>query len=141
MKTFIRSIIIGAIIWVVGVSVYSISFYIPMLENPEWQANLVLTLAVLPLVWLGAKTYYQKANSVNGMLLGLTFFLTAAFLDAVLTVPYLIIPNGGSYKQFYSDLGFWLIGFEFIMITSLYWYLNISKKYKIKSFIFSKSGN
>jgi hypothetical protein len=128
MKTILRAIIIGAIIWIIGVSLYSLSFYIPIIENAELQANLILTLAVIPLVWFGAKAYYKKGNNTNGLLVGLTFFLTAAFLDAVITVPYLIIPNGGSYKQFFTDLGFWLIGLEFIVIAALYWHLNISTR-------------
>jgi hypothetical protein len=126
MKALLRNIIIGTIIWIIGVSVYSFSFYISILENAELQANLLLTLAVLPLVWFGAKVYYKQVSNTKGVLVGLIFFLTAAFLDAVITVPYLIIPHGGSYNQFFTDLGFWLIGLEFIAVTTLYWYLNIS---------------
>lgn len=132
MKTIIRTTIIGVIVWMIGVSVYSISFYIQILENPEFQANIILTMAVIPLVWFGAKAFYKKENNVSGMLLGLTLFFTAGILDAVFTVPYLIIPNGGSYEQFYTDLGFWLIGLEFVIITTLYWYFNIKQSNKLK---------
>jgi hypothetical protein len=116
------------IIWIIGVSLYSFSYFIPIFENAELQANLILTLAAIPLVWFGTKAYYKKTNRTNGLLVGLTFFLTAALLDAVITVPYLIIPNGGSYKQFFTDLSFWLIGLEFIIIATLYWHLNSSTR-------------
>jgi hypothetical protein len=128
MKTILRAIIIGTIIWIIGVSLYSLSFYIPIIENAKLQANLILTFGVIPLVWFGAKAFFKKVNNTNGKLVGLTFFLTAAFLDAAITVPYLIIPNGGNYKQFFTDLGFWLIGLEFIVIAALYWHLNISTR-------------
>jgi len=126
MRSLIRNTIIGTIIWMIGVSVYLLSFYISILDNVALQANLLLTLSIIPLVWFGAKVYYRKLSKTNGVLVGLTFFLAAAFLDAAITVPYLIIPNGGSYRQFFTDEGFWLIGLEFIIITTLYWYLNIS---------------
>jgi hypothetical protein len=122
MKSPLRAAIIGICIWILGVSVYSLSFYIPILENGELQANLALMASVIPLVWFGAKTYYEKATNPNGILLGLGFFLTAAVLDALITVPYLIIPHGGSYAQFFTDPGFWLIGLEFVIVSTLYGY-------------------
>lgn len=128
MKTQLRAIFIGVVIWIVGVSLYSFSYFIQIFENAELQANLMLALSVVPLAWFGTKAFYKKVNSANGLVVGLTFFLTAALLDAIITVPYLIIPNGGSYKQFFTDLGFWLIGLEFIIVATLYWHLNISKR-------------
>ena len=124
MKTSVRIVIIGISIWILGVSMYLLSYYIPILKNPEFQANLFLMLAVIPLVWFGTKIYYQKQSSPNGIILGLAFFTIAACLDALFTVPYLIIPNGGSYKDFFMDLGFWLIGMEFILVAIVYRSLN-----------------
>lgn len=126
MKTLFRNTVIGAIIWIIGVSLYSLSFFIPILENVEFQANLVLILAVIPLVWYGTKVSFKNSPNSKGPVVGTIFFVTAAVLDALVTVPYLVIPNGGSYYQFYTDPGFWLIGFEFILISTLYWYLNNS---------------
>jgi len=113
MKTF-RAISIGAIIWVLGVSAFSLSFFIPILENLEVQANLVLFITVIPLVWFGAKQYYKKDNKTHGMWVGITFFGVAAILDALITVPLLMMPQGGSHSIFFSDPSFWLIGGVFI---------------------------
>lgn len=124
MKKSVRIVILGVSIWIIGVSMFLLSYYIPILNNPELQANLILMLAVIPLVWFGTKIYYQKYSNPNGIILGLAFFTTAACLDALFTVPYLIIPNGGSYKAFFMDLGFWLIGFEFILVATVYKILN-----------------
>jgi hypothetical protein len=124
----IRAIGIGIIIWLIGVSMYTVSFYIPILEDPELQANILLSLGILPVVWFGAKLYYRKRSTIKGYWLGLIFFLTAGVLDALITVPYLIVPTGGTYYDFFTAIGFWLIGMEFILTTIAYWYANVSSK-------------
>jgi hypothetical protein len=121
----LRAIGIGIIIWIIGVSVYNLSFYLSILENVQQQANMLLFIAVMPLVWFGAKQYFKNDAKTHGYWVGQTFFLTATALDALITVPFFVIPNGGSYYQFFTDLGFWLIGFEFISITVLYWYIKL----------------
>ena len=119
----LRAISIGVVIWIVGVSVFTLSSYIFILDDAEQQANMLLFISVMPLVWFGSKQYYKKDANTHGYWVGQTFFLTATALDALITVPVFIIPNGGSYYQFFTDLSFWLIGFEFITITVLYWYI------------------
>jgi hypothetical protein len=48
-------------------------------------------------------------------------FLGAMILDACITVPVFIIPNGGDYLSFFGDPGFWLIAVEYISIVAAYW--------------------
>ncbi|AXT54584.1 hypothetical protein D1815_02025 [Aquimarina sp. AD1] len=124
----LRAISIGVIIWIIGVSIYTISFYIPILEDPEFQANILLSLGILPVVWLGAKLYYRKKSTIKGYWLGVIFFLTATVLDILITVPFLIVPNGGSYYSFFAAAGFWLIGVEFIAMSTTYWYTKVFSK-------------
>ncbi|WP_343487897.1 DUF5367 family protein [Allomuricauda sp. d1] len=119
MKTF-RALCIGAIIWILGVTIYSLSFLVPVLENVEEQANLVLMVAVIPLMWYGAKQYYKTDNRTHGMWVGLTFFGVAAILDALITVPLLVVPNGGNHYVFFTDPGFWLIGGIFVTTPIIY---------------------
>lgn len=125
---YLRGIGIGIIIWVIGVSVFTLSTYIPILEDAEQQATMLLSISVIPLVWFGAKQYYKNDMRTHGYWVGQTFFLTATALDALITVPVFVIPNGGSYYEFFTDLGFWLIGLEFLAITVLYWFVKISIK-------------
>lgn len=119
MKT-LRAIVIGTGIWGLGVGAYVLSLFIPLMENAEHQANLVLLLAVAPLVWFGSRMYYQKEQKTHGLLVGLVFLMTAAILDALITVPFLLIPNGGSYYEFFTDPGFWVIALEFLGVAMLY---------------------
>ena len=124
----LRATGIGVIIWILGVSVYNVSFFIAILENAVQQANTALFIVVMPLVWLGTRRYYKKDNNTRGYWVGLTFLLIAAALDALVTVPLFIIPNGGSHYEFFTDLGFWIIGFEFMAIATLYWYVKVYAK-------------
>ena len=120
-----RAIVLGIVIWSIGILLYSISYYIPILENTETQVNLVLLIAVMPLVWLGCNYYHKKDKQTNGYFVGLTFLLTAVALDALITVPFFVIPNGGSHYSFFMDLGFWLIAIEFLVVATLYWYIRV----------------
>jgi hypothetical protein len=123
-----RAIIIGVGIWGLGVGAFISSFFIPLMENSEQQANIVLSVAVMPLVWLGAKLYYKAERRTHGYWVGQTFLLTAAVLDALITIPFLVIPNGGSHYEFFTDFGFWAIAFEFLSITTLYYYTRVYVK-------------
>ena len=121
MKTM-RAIITGIIIWILGVSAFIVSFYIPVLEDLELQSNLALALSIAPLAWLGAKNYYSKYPSTSGYYLGLIMVAVAIVLDALITVPFLVVPAGGSYVDFFGSSSFWLIALEYFLVVMLYWY-------------------
>ena len=46
MKTK-RAILIGILIWMIAILFYSISYYLPVLENPNTQANVVLFVVLI----------------------------------------------------------------------------------------------
>jgi hypothetical protein len=132
MKTK-RAILIGIAIWIIAILFYSTSYYVPILEDPDSQANVVLFVVVMPLVWLGCSYYYKSDGKTHGLKVGQTMLLTAVALDALITVPLFVIPNGGNHYSFFTSLGFWIIAFEFLIVATLYWYikiypLNISQK-------------
>lgn len=126
MKTF-RAISIGIWIWALGVAAFSLAFFVPLMENVELQANLTLCLAVIPLVWYGSRVYYKKDSITHGFKVGLVFFGMAALLDALITVPFLVMPQGGDHYEFFTAPGFWLIGLEFLATATLYWKIKIRK--------------
>ncbi len=45
--------------------------------------------------------------------------LTGIVLDACITVPFLMIPNGGSYQEFFISITFWLIVVEYLLLVIL----------------------
>jgi len=120
-----RAILIGIIIWIIAVFLYSTSYYIPVLEDADTQANVVLFIVVIPLVWFGCFYYYKIDNETHGLKVGQTMLLTSVALDALITVPLFEIPNGGSYFGFFTSLGFWIIALEFLLVTVLYWFTQV----------------
>jgi hypothetical protein len=118
-------IIIGITIWIIGILIYSISFSVPILENAETQANTVLFLVVMPLVWFGCHFYYKIDNKTHGLKVGQILLLTAVVLDALITVPFFVIPNGGSHYSFFTSPAFWIIVLEFLTVAVLYWYARV----------------
>lgn len=120
-----RAMFSAIIVWALGVSAFVGSYLINWMENPELQANLVLTVALIPSAILGAFLYYRKRENTNGFKLGITMFIISMILDAALTVPLLVIPAGGSHLSFFTDPGFWLIAVEYILVVGLYWRLKV----------------
>ena len=55
-------------------------------------------------------------------------FSSAIVLDAIITVPVFIMPNGGNYLSFFGDPGFWLIGFEYVAVVAAYWKIKVAKQ-------------
>ena len=118
----IKSVIISAtIVYVLGVTAFIASYFFPMMQDANQQANWVLSLALIPSVVLGTHIYYRKGHQTNGFVLGVFMFFIAMVLDAVITVPLLIMPHGGNHMTFFTDLGFWLIAVEYISIVAAYW--------------------
>lgn len=131
MKTK-RAILIGIAIWIIAILFYSISYYVHVFEDADTQANIVLFVVVMPLVWLGCFYYYKNDSKTHGFKVGQTLLLTAVVLDALITVPAFVIPNGGNHYSFFTSLGFWIIAFEFLIVATLYWYVRVYPQ-KIKS--------
>ncbi|MCX2718803.1 DUF5367 family protein [Lentiprolixibacter aurantiacus] len=126
MKTK-RAISIGVAIWFLAVFAFTLSFYIPLLEDYELQANLVVGLVLIPLTWFGAHLYYRAEQKSPGLKIGLAMLLTGVILDATVTVPLLVIPAGGSYYQFFTDISFWIIAILYLSVVSLYHRIKMSK--------------
>lgn len=117
----VKSLLIASIIaYLLGVSAFLSSFFVPILSDPKVQANLVLALAIIPASILGAHIYYRRGHQTYGLYLGASMFLVTMLLDALITVPLFVIPAGGNHLSFFTDPGFWLIGIEYILAVAAY---------------------
>jgi len=122
----IKHLIISSLtVYILGILAFVGSYFVPFMEDADFQANMVLMIVVIPAAFLGAHLYYRRGNATNGFLLGSTMFLSAMILDAIITVPVFIIPNGGSHLTFFGDPGFWLIALEYIIVVALYWRMKV----------------
>ncbi|QGY44700.1 hypothetical protein GM418_13795 [Maribellus comscasis] len=116
------------VVYVLGILAFLGSYYVPIMEDPDLQANIVLMAAIIPTAYFGAYLYYRRGNTTQGFVLGSVLFSSAIVLDAIITVPVFIIPNGGNHLAFFGDPGFWLIGFEYVAVVAAYWKLKVTKQ-------------
>ncbi|MBC2846144.1 DUF5367 family protein [Winogradskyella flava] len=124
----IFSILCAILVWIIGVSFFLLSFYVPILENLERQSNIVLVIAIIPSACLGTYLFYTKSY-MKPSALAITFIIVATILDVLITVPVFIIPNGGSYSEFFGDPMFYAIIVEFYFIV-LYFGNYLTKRIK-----------
>lgn len=126
----VKGVVISAIIvWVLGIIAFVVSYFYPFIPDSNLQANWVLSMTLIPAGLIGAHIYYRKGFQTNGFVLGISMFLVTIVLDATITVPLFIMPYGGSYASFFQDIGFWLIGVEYISVVAAYWQIeNVIKK-------------
>lgn len=117
------------LVWLLGVSFYLLSFYVPVLENTKLQSNITLALAIIPSSCIGTYLFYKKSY-IKPTALALTFVIMAIVLDVLITVPVFIIPNGGSYSDFFGDPMFYTLVVEFYFIV-LYFGKYLTKKIKV----------
>jgi len=108
------------VVYIIGITAYVGSYFVPFMEDQELQANLVLMVALVPAVLLGTHLYYRKGYMTSGLSLGVVMFLGAMVLDATITVPFFIMPYGGNHLSFFGDPGFWLIAVEYVAVVVVY---------------------
>nr|WP_057120919.1 DUF5367 family protein [Flavobacterium sp. Root901]KRD12741.1 hypothetical protein ASE21_02205 [Flavobacterium sp. Root901] len=108
---YIRAIFSGILVWI-GVSA---SFY--LLEQILFVKDAFFWHSFMVTIWIvffaigGAAFYYMKNYKMSGLQLGIIMSITALFLDVIITVPFVEIPNGGSYASFFSSPVLWILAF------------------------------
>ena len=125
------SIVCGLIVWILGLSFYLLSFYVTILEDSELQSNVVSALAIIPCACLGTYLFFKKSY-MKPAALAITFVLVATILDIIITVPVFVIPNGGTYSEFFGDSMFYILVVEFYFIVLYFgnYLIEISKAKK-----------
>ncbi|WP_460190094.1 hypothetical protein [Urechidicola sp. KH5] len=119
INKIVYSITCAILVWVLGVSCYYLSSFLTILENTELQSNIVLVLAIVPCASIGTYLFYKK-SFIKPSVLALIFIGVSIVLDALVTVPMFIIPNGGSFSEFFGDAIFYTLVVEFYFIVLYY---------------------
>ncbi len=117
----IRAIVSGIIIWVLIFAVFTVMSFIPVIKDSELQQNMLLWIILIPITLLGLRFYYKKDFKTNGLLLGVIIVATSLILDALITLPYVIIPNNGNYYDFFTSPFLLITIIEIIIVTFFYW--------------------
>lgn len=120
-----RLIITGLMMWVLILTVFIVLLMLPITKDSPALQNTVLCVLVAPIALLGAKLYYQSNDQSSGIQVGIALVAVSLIMDAIITTPFIIIPQGGSYLEFYTSGILWLVVAENIAIVYLYQRLNI----------------
>ncbi|WP_264537327.1 DUF5367 domain-containing protein [Flavobacterium sp. N1736] len=100
---YLQILLPGVFIWVcVSLSFYILSF-VPLINNSfKSEAVIVMIMMVLYANEM-ALVYYKNGIKIHGLLLGIIMSMTALILDALITVPFIEIPNGRTYSSFFCN--------------------------------------
>ncbi len=122
---YLRGILAGLFVWIC----VSLSFYvlelIPSLEDSFSTQALIVMICISLYAFLGAQFYYKKGYRTNGITTGILISGTALLLDALITVPFVEIPNGRSYQSFFSSPVLWILVLITVFTVYFYWRKNI----------------
>lgn len=120
-----RTLAAGTMVWVLIFITFTIMSFIPIVKDSELQQNLILYVLLIPVVILGTKFYYKKGAATHGLLLGVVMSVIGLIFDALISVPYVIIPHGGSYESFFINPLLLITSIEYILIVFLYWKMKV----------------
>lgn len=116
----IRAILSGVITWTLIFVTFMILSFIPVVKDSEVQQYMLFYLLLIPILLVSTRFYYRK-EGLHGLTLGLIMAIVSLALDALITVPYVIIPHGGSYASFFTSPFMIITAVEFLLVTYLIW--------------------
>ncbi|KOY85263.1 hypothetical protein AD998_03020 [bacterium 336/3] len=126
MKNF-RAILTGALIWLFIFITFVVLGYTPTIKDSLNQQTLIVAIFIIPFALFGASIFYKNGNKVHGLISGTIMSVTAIILDALITVPFVEIPKGGSYESFFTFPLFWLLVTINTVTVYFYWFFKIKR--------------
>lgn len=121
-----RAVLAGIMTWVLTFGSFAVMSFIPIIKDSELCQSLIVYLLLVPIVILGVRYYYNKGERTNGLIVGLIMVAIGLILDTLITIPFVMVPLGGSYASFFSRIFLWILVFEYVLVAFLYWKLKIS---------------
>lgn len=122
-----RAILTGVIIWILIFISFTLMSFIPNLKDELTLQNSIIYILLIPITYIGVRFYCKKEQTTSGLKIGLITIITSLILDALITVPLVIIPNGGSYTSFYSDPFLIFMVTEILILFFLFWKFKFQK--------------
>lgn len=122
----IRAILSGSIVWILVFSLFTLLSFVPIAKDSQVLQSIIVALFIIPFAYWGAKIYYKKGSTTNGLIIGLIMVTTALILDAIITVPLVVIPhNGGDYFTFFTSTILWILVVINLAVIHLYWKMKV----------------
>lgn len=115
---WLRGAGLGILFWIV--IFVEISVTMIGLKFGSTTTYIIHYILMIPLGVLIGWLYYKSRDKINGFLLGLFMVLVGIILDMIITVPLFIIPAGGNYLSYFTEL-YLIIGLiEGIIVVGIY---------------------
>jgi hypothetical protein len=125
---YLKILLPGTIVWLcVSVSFYVLSF-VPLINGSFKSQAVIVMIFIVLYANESALFYYKNGIKLHGFLLGMIMSLTALFLDALITVPFIEIPNGRSYYSFFSSPVLWILAGINSITVYCFWRMKIKSK-------------
>lgn len=121
----LRAVLSGIISWALIFASFAIMSFVPGLKDSETYQHIVLCIVLIPIVIVGARYYYKKGDKTNGLITGLVMVLSGLIMDALVVVPLVVIPQGGSYTEFFSRPFEWIVVMAYVLIVYVYYRMKI----------------
>ena len=115
----LRSILSGALTWVLTFISFAVISSIPVLKNWELYQYLIIYGLLVPIVLFGARFYYKRGGRTNGLLIGIVMVTAGMLLDIIITVPLVYKPLGEGYLSFFMKPTLWILIIEYVFIVYL----------------------
>ena len=114
----LRALGVAVLLWILIFIEISVTMFGLKLSNTATYVIHYILMApmALFLAWL----YYKSKDKVNGFLLGIFMVLVGIILDMIITAPLFIIPAGGSYVSYFSELYLILGLIEGVVLVGIY---------------------
>ena len=122
---YLKILLPGIFVWLCVSFTFYILGFVPLINGSfKSQAVIVMVFIVL-YANESALFYYKSGIKLHGLLLGIIMSLTALLLDALITVPFIEIPNGRSYYSFFSSPAIWILASINSITVYCFWRMKI----------------
>lgn len=113
---------------IVWVSIFTTFMILGIAGIKVTQQNLIVAILTMLYSYLAAAWYYKKGDATHGIIVSLIMTPIILALDALITVPFVMMPINIGYAAFFSDYILWVLVAENILIIYLYWQFKVSRK-------------
>jgi len=122
---YLKIVLPGISVWLCVSLTFYILGFIPIINGSFKSQAVIVMIFIVLYANESALFYYKNGIKLHGLLLGIIMSLTALLLDALVTVPFIEIPNGRSYYNFFSSPVLWILASINSITVYCFWRMKI----------------
>lgn len=118
---YLRAVLSGVILWICVALTFFILEHTPIAKDSLNIQTALICILIVFYASFGASFYYKKGTSTSGIPIGIIMSLTAILLDILIFVPFVEIPKGHTYHDFFSNPLLWILTVLNVLTVYFYW--------------------